>query len=312
MDRHRRLPECRFAAGLSSRCRSGGPLLSPVPAVAREETVFVRTLAGLKAAGGEKTVAHGRARVLRLVTRSDGMGFSMSDVRVAAGIESDLWYKHHWEANYVVAGTLGVEELDGGRSWTLGPGGLYGVGPGDRHRLRALSDVRVVSIFNPPLAGDENHDADGAYPPGGDVPAGPGAMFVRRVEELRAAGREMTVAGDSARSVRMLLKADGLGFTVSDVHLAAGNRNRLWYKHHWEANYVLEGEGVVASLATGEEWAMEPGMVYCVGPDDRHSMHAHSDLHLLSVFCPALLGHELHDADGTLAASGPVPPGPAA
>ena len=274
--------------------------------------MFVRTLAGLRAAGEEKVVAHGKARVVRLVTRRDGMGFSMSDVRVAAGVVSELWYKHHWEANYVVAGTLGVEETNGGRSWTLGPGGLYCVGPRDRHRLRALSDVEVVSIFNPPLAGDENHDNDGAYPPGGDVPEGQAAMFVRTLAELRAAGREMTVAAGSARSLRMALKADGLGFSVSDVRLAAGSRNRLWYKNHWEANYVLAGKGAVTALATGQEWAMAPGMLYCVGPSDRHAMHAHSDLHLISVFCPALTGHERHDAEGSLAASGPVPPGPSA
>ena len=33
-------------------------------------------------------------------------------------------------------------------------------------------------------------------------------------------------------------------------------------------------------------------------------------LHLVSVFCPPLRGDEQHDADGALAPSGPVPPGP--
>jgi L-ectoine synthase len=55
---------------------------------------------------------------------------------------------------------------------------------------------------------------------------------------------------------------------------------------------------------------MEPGMMYCVGPADRHSMFAKTDLHLLSIFCPALQGDEMHDDEGTLAPSGPIPPGP--
>ena len=135
-------------------------------------------------------------------------------------------------------------------------------------------------------------------------------MFVRTVDALRGEGREMVVASGSARTVRMLLKADGVGFTLSDVNLAAGARNRLWYKHHWEANYILEGEGEVSDLATGAAWPLRPGAMYCVGPRDRHAMHARSDLHLLSIFCPALAGGERHDSDGALAPSGPVPPGP--
>ena len=160
--------------------------------------------------------------------------------------------------------------------------------------------------------GDETHDDDGAYPPTGELPPGADRMFVRTVEELRSAGREKTVAAGSSLAVRMLLKQDGMGFTLSDVNLAAGNKNNLWYKHHWEANYILEGSGEVHDHATGDVWKMEPGMLYNVGPDDRHSMHAHTDLHLLSVFSPALVGDEQHDEDGAYAPSGPVPPGPQA
>jgi L-ectoine synthase len=51
-------------------------------------------------------------------------------------------------------------------------------------------------------------------------------------------------------------------------------------------------------------------MAYNVGPKDRHRLRAHTDIHLVSVFCPPLVGDEQHDKDGALAASGPVPPGP--
>ena len=47
-----------------------------------------------------------------------------------------------------------------------------------------------------------------------------------------------------------------------------------------------------------------------VGPEDRHRVAALSDLHLISVFNPPLAGHEQHDSEGTLPASGPLPPGP--
>ena len=52
------------------------------------------------------------------------------------------------------------------------------------------------------------------------------------------------------------------------------------------------------------------GMLNCVGPGACHSMYATIDLHLLSNFSPLLRGGEQHDSEGTLAASGPVPPGP--
>ena len=51
---------------------------------------------------------------------------------------------------------------------------MYVVGPEDRHVMRAETDMRVVSIFNPPIMGDEDHDADGSYPPTGPTPPGPG------------------------------------------------------------------------------------------------------------------------------------------
>ena len=171
-------------------------------------------------------------------------------------------------------------------------------------------DMRLLAIFNPPITGEERHDADGAYPPTGPVPPRSGRMFVKSVSEMRNNGLERVVAGGSARTVRALLAEDGLGFTVCDVNLAAGNHNVLWYKHHWEANYILGGHGEVQDLGTGERWGVRPGTLYCVGPDDRHAMRATTDLHLVSVFCPALQGDEMHDAEGTLAPSGPVPPGP--
>ena len=52
--------------------------------------------------------------------------------------------------------------------------------------------------------------------------------------------------------------------------------------------------------------------MYCVGPDDRYSMHAITAMHLISVFCLALQGDEMHDEDGALTPSGTVPPGPKA
>ena len=39
--------------------------------------------------------------------------------------------------------------------------------------MKALTDVHVISVFDPPLTGTETHDTDGAYPATGPVPKGP-------------------------------------------------------------------------------------------------------------------------------------------
>ncbi|MDH3689995.1 MAG: ectoine synthase [Gammaproteobacteria bacterium] len=271
--------------------------------------MFVKTLVELKANGKEVAYTDGKLRAVDFLTKSDGLGFTVSDVRCAAGLDEVLWYKHHWEANYIVEGKGTLEEMSSGQSWSLEPEVIFTVGPKDRHRFRAEQDLHVVSIFNPPLIGTEEYDEDGSFESSGKVLPGRDTMFVKRLDELRADGREKVVAGGSARSIRILLQEDRVGFTLCDVRLAAGNRNVLWYKHHWEANYILHGQGKVCDLTTGECWPMEPGMMYIVGPEDRHSMEAHTDLHLISVFNPALQGDEQHDEEGTIPASGPLPPG---
>ena len=135
-------------------------------------------------------------------------------------------------------------------------------------------------------------------------------MFVRTLDDVIAAGRLKELQGGDTRSARYLTATDGMGFSLSDVAIPAGAPVDLWYKHHWEANYILSGTGRVEDLGTGEVWPLEPGSLYNMGPKDRHRITAEADLHLVSVFCPPLRGDEQHDADGALEPSGPVPPGP--
>jgi L-ectoine synthase len=270
--------------------------------------MFIRTLEALERVGMVKQLSE-KTRSARYLTAIDGMGFSFNDNRIAAEYETTLWYKHHWEANYIVSGRGSVVDLSTGERWVLEPGVLYVVGPNDRHRLQMTEDVHLVSVFCPALKGDERH-ADGGYEASGPVPKTDRRMFVKRADEMRAAGKEMIVANGRARTIRMLVQADDVGFGLSDVNLAAGAEAVLWYKHHWEANHILAGTGEVTDLTTGDAWKLAPGVAYQVGPRDRHRLRADTDLHLLSVFCPAPRGDERHDADGTLPPSGPVPPGP--
>jgi hypothetical protein len=39
--------------------------------------------------------------------------------------------------------------------------------------MTAITDLHLISVFNPPLRGDEQHDAEGTLPPSGPLPPGP-------------------------------------------------------------------------------------------------------------------------------------------
>ena len=273
--------------------------------------MFVRTLDELERLGRIKFPADESFRSARFLTAADGLGFSYNENRVKKGTNLVVWLKHHWEANYIISGKGEVTDLTSQEQWPLEAGVLYVVGPNDRHRLHLTEDECHVSIFCPPLRGDERFDSDGAYEASGPIEKTDRRMFVKSVDEMRQAGMEMNTADGQARTIRMLTKADGVGFGLSHVSLAAGAEANLWYKHHWQANHVISGTGEVTDLGRGQTWALGPSVAYTVGPEDRHRLRAHSDMLLLSVFSPPLTGDEQHDADGTLAPSGPVPQGPA-
>ena len=209
---------------------------------------------------------------MRLLTRSDGVGFSVSEARASAGKYSDLWYKNHWEANYVRSGRGVLEDRSTGEQWPLEPGVLYCVGPTDRHRVTrdAGEGLRIISVFNPPIIGEETHDEDGAYPPTGEIPPGQPRMFVKTVEDVRNAGQELVLGDGTVTSTRYLTAADNLGFSLHGVRLRAGASLELWYKHHWEANLILDGSLDVTDHASGDTHRLDPGALYLVGPADRH------------------------------------------
>lgn len=100
----------------------------------------------------------------RLLLKSDGMGFSFHETIIPAGAEMTLWYKHHLEAVYCVAGNGSIEDLATGKVHAIHDGILYALDNHDRHVLRGgTEDMRLICAFNPPVTGQEKHDSDGAY-----------------------------------------------------------------------------------------------------------------------------------------------------
>jgi L-ectoine synthase len=122
-------------------------------------------------------------------------------------------------------------------------------------------------------------------------------MIVKYKEDLMGGPFHRQV--DAGSSLRMLTRADGVGFTLTDTVVEAGREAVLHYKNHIEANYVLEGEGTLEDLATGKTYGMRPGMMYTLDKHDRHKLKAKSRLRIICVFTPALVGTEVHDKDGS-------------
>jgi L-ectoine synthase len=118
--------------------------------------------------GTDRDVAGDGWRSRRLLLARDGMGFSLHDTTVAAGTQLELEYRHHLEACYLVQGEAELTDLATGEEHVLRPGSVYALDRHDRHRLRVLSELHLVCVFNPPLTGGETHDATGGYPRPGE------------------------------------------------------------------------------------------------------------------------------------------------
>lgn len=123
-------------------------------------------------------------------------------------------------------------------------------------------------------------------------------MIVRSIEDLKAQGRYQERPGVWTSS-RYLLRDDDVGFTMTQTTIAAGTHQLMEYKNHIEANLIIEGEGVVINVATAEEHELAPGVMYTLDKHDRHEVRAVTDMRIVCVFTPALVGRETHDEDGS-------------
>jgi L-ectoine synthase len=121
-------------------------------------------------------------------------------------------------------------------------------------------------------------------------------VLVRTMQETTGTDRD--VRGEGWRAVRHFVRADGLGFSLSETTVEAGREMQLWYKHHQEACYVMEGEAEITERDTGAVHRIGPGDAYAP-QQDRQTIRVVSPLRLVCVFSPALTGRETHDADGS-------------
>ena len=123
--------------------------------------MIVRTASEIE---GTKADASGpKWRSLRMLTKADGMGFTVTQTTIETGMEIELRYENHLEACLCIEGALEIEDLGTGAHHVVGPGTIYALDEHDHHIVRATAPTRLVCVFAPALTGDETHDASGGY-----------------------------------------------------------------------------------------------------------------------------------------------------
>ena len=121
-------------------------------------------------------------------------------------------------------------------------------------------------------------------------------MIVRQLEDLQGTAREVTAPTWTSR--RLLLKRDGMGFSLHDTLILPGTETEMCYRHHVEAVYCIEGDGEIEVLPAGPVHQIRPGTVYALDGHERHLLRARSQLRMVCVFNPPVTGSEVHGKDG--------------
>lgn len=118
------------------------------------KTVNIKDVVPVKFTGGNS---------IRTVLKKDNIGFAMMQTNVDKGGPYRWHYLNHQEACFCVEGHGYLEDLITGEVSKIEKGVTYIVDKNQPHLFTAVTDVVLISVFNPPLRGDETHDENGNY-----------------------------------------------------------------------------------------------------------------------------------------------------
>lgn len=99
----------------------------------------------------------------RAVLQADNIGFAMMKTVIPAGGPHKWHYPHHQEACYCIKGRGELTDLKTGLKHLITPDVVYVLDCHEEHTFEAFEDVVLISVFNPPLKGNETHDENGNY-----------------------------------------------------------------------------------------------------------------------------------------------------
>jgi len=121
-------------------------------------------------------------------------------------------------------------------------------------------------------------------------------VIVRRLADLLDSERH--TRAETWESRRFLLEKDGMGFSMHDTVIHPGTETTMWYRHHLEAVYCIEGEGELEVLPDGPVHPIRAGTLYALDGHERHVLRARTRMRMFCVFNPPVTGREVHGADG--------------
>jgi len=121
-------------------------------------------------------------------------------------------------------------------------------------------------------------------------------MIVRDINDID--GTQDDVVTDTWRSKRIILKKDGMGYSVHETTIYAGTETHIWYQNHLESAFCIQGEGEVETISDGKIYPIRPGVLYALNEHDNHYLRAKTEMKMICVFNPPLTGREVHDEDG--------------
>ncbi|MBL1069163.1 ectoine synthase [Streptomyces sp. 7-21] len=123
-------------------------------------------------------------------------------------------------------------------------------------------------------------------------------MIVRSLSDIEGTDRDVRSKSGTWRSKRLILAKEGVGFSFHETVLYAGTETSMWYAHHVEAVFCVEGEGELTNEETGEKHWIKPGTMYLLDGHEKHTVRPRTDLRVLCVFNPPVTGREDHDENG--------------
>lgn len=123
-------------------------------------------------------------------------------------------------------------------------------------------------------------------------------MIVRTTKEITGTERDVEAENGNWRSKRIVLGGDKVGFSFHETTIKAGSVNEFHYANHVEAVWLVEGTGTLTDRETGEVYPLGPGTMYLLDGHERHTVTADTELRMLCVFNPPVVGTETHDENG--------------
>lgn len=100
---------------------------------------------------------------IRFILAKDNMGFSFHKTIIPKGEPQHWHYKNHLEACFCIKGLGQLTNLTTGQQFMIIPDMIYILDKHDDHTFQAFEDVELLSVFNPPVTGNEIHNEDGSY-----------------------------------------------------------------------------------------------------------------------------------------------------